>query len=147
MEALKRVIGVVLILIAAIVAIHTVIEPVYHTSTEGQPYSSNWNWINWLSAISVIVGLIFGYIRMSHAGEGSSGQEFIAANALFYGFLFSAILFFWNWFGIQGFAKDFTAVSSDTRGLVWIIFDAIHPLLSGAMGAHLIRSAGTGASE
>ena len=28
MEALKRVIGVVLILIAAIVAIHTVIEPV-----------------------------------------------------------------------------------------------------------------------
>ena len=44
METLKRVIGVVLILIAAIIAIHTVIEPVYHTSSEAQPYSSTWDW-------------------------------------------------------------------------------------------------------
>ena len=140
MEVLKRVIGVVLILIAAIVAIHTVIEPVYHTSSDAQPYSSAWDWINWLSAISIILGLIFGYIRMSHAGASSSGPEFVAANVLFYGFLFAAILFFWNWFGISGVGQDFTAVSADTRGLVWIIFDAIHPLLSGAMGAHLLRS-------
>ena len=140
MEALKRVIGVVLILIAAIVAIHTVIEPVYHTSSDAQPYSSAWDWINWLSAISIILGLIFSYIRMSRAGTSSSGPEFVAANVLFYGFLFAAILFFWNWFGISGVGQDFTAVSADTRGLVWIIFDAIHPLLSGAMGAHLLRS-------
>ena len=140
MEALKRVIGVVLILIAAIVAIHTVIEPVYHTSSDAQPYSSAWDWINPLSAISIILGLIFSYIRMSRAGASSSGPEFVAANVLFYGFLFAAILFFWNWFGISGVGQDFTAVSTDTRGLVWIIFDAIHPLLSGAMGAHLLRS-------
>lgn len=140
MGALKRVIGVVLILIAAIVAIHTVAEPLYHTSSESQPYSSAWNWINPLTAISIILGLIFSYIRMSGAGESASGPEFIAANALFYGFLFAGILFFWNWFGISSAAQDFTAVSGDTRGLVWIIFDALHPLLSGAMGAHLVRS-------
>ncbi len=140
MEALKRVIGVVLILIAAIVAIHTVIEPLYHTSSDAQPSSSAWDWINWLSAISIVLGLIFGYIRMSGASANSSGPEFVAANTLFYGFLFVAILFFWNWFGISGAGQDFTAVSADTRGLVWIIFDAIHPLLSGAMGAHLLRS-------
>jgi uncharacterized membrane protein HdeD (DUF308 family) len=137
MEVLKRVIGVVLILIAAIVAIHTVIEPVYHS---GDTNSSAWYWINLLSAISIILGLIFGYIRMSRAGDGSSGPEFVAANTIFYGFLFTAILFFWNWFGISGVGQDFTAVSADTRGLVWIIFHAIHPLLSGAMGAHLLRS-------
>lgn len=140
MGALKRVIGVVLILVAAIVAIHTVIEPVYHTSSEAQPYSSAWDWINWLTAISLILGLIFGYIRMSRAGESGSGPEFIAANTLFYGFLFAAILFFWNWFGISGVGQDFTAISADTRGLVWILLDALHPLLSGAMGAHLLRS-------
>lgn len=140
MGVLKRVIGVVLILIAAIVAIHTVIEPLYHASSEGQPYGSAWDWINWLSAISIVLGLIFGYGRMSRVGESSSGQEFIAANTLFYGFLFAGILFFWNWFGISSAGQDFTAVSADTRGLVWIIFDALHPLLSGAMGAHLIRS-------
>ena len=142
MEALKRVIGIVLILIAAIVAIHTVIEPIYHTSSEAQPYSSTWDWINPLSAISIILGLIFGYIRMSRAGESGSGPEFIAANTLFYGFLFIAILFFWNWFGISGVGKEFAGASADVRSLVWIIVDAIHPLLSGAMGAHLVRSSG-----
>lgn len=146
MEALKRVIGVVLILIAAIVAIHTVIEPIYHTSSESQPYSSAWDWINILSVISLALGLIFSYIRMSGAGESSSGPEFVAANTQFYGFLFASILFLWNWFGISGAGQDFTAVSADTRGLVWIIFDAMHPLLCGAMGAHLLRTSGS-ASE
>ena len=140
MQALKRVIGVVLILIAAIVAIHTVIEPIYHTSSDTQPYSSTWDWINPLSAISIILGLIFGYIRMSRAGDGS-GSEFIAANTLFYGFLFTAILFFWNWFGISGVGQEFKGASPDVRSLVWIIVDALHPLLSGAMGAHLLRGA------
>ena len=141
METLKRIMGVVLIVIAAIVAIHTVIEPVYHTSSETQPTSSTWVWINWLSAISIILGLIFGYSRMSRAGDDSSVQEFVAANTLFYGFLSAAILFFWNWFGIT-IGRDFTAISADVRSLVWIIFDALHPLLSGAMGAHLLRSSG-----
>ncbi len=140
MEGLKRFIGIVLIVIAAIVAIQTIIEPVYHTSTDESPHSSAWDIINWLSAISIILGLIFGYIRMSRVGADSSVQEFIAANTLFYGFIFTAILFFWNWFGIMGFASDFTAVGMDTRSLVWILFDAILPPLNIAMGIHLLRA-------
>ena len=140
METLKRIIGVVLIVIAAIIAIQTVLEPIYHTSTEDSPYSSTWDYINWLSAISIILGLIFGYIRMSRAGEDASVQEFIAANTQFYGFLFVAIIFFWNWFGISGIGSDFTAVDHGTRSLIWIIFDATIPLLNGAMGVHLLRS-------
>ena len=140
MEGLKRFIGVVLIVVAAIVAIQTILEPVYHTSTDESPYSSAWDIINWLSAISLILGLIFGYIRMSRVGSDSSVQEFIAANTLFYGFIFTAIMFFWNWFGIMDFASDFTAVSHGTRGLVWILFDAILPPLNIAMGIHLLRA-------
>lgn len=140
METLKRVIGIVLIVIAAIVAINTVIEPIYHTSTEESPYSSAWDYINWLSAISIIIGIIFGYIRMTGAGEDASVQEFIAANTLFYGFMFLAIIFFWNWFGISGIGEGFTAVGHGTRGLVWIIFAATFPLLNGALGAHLLRT-------
>ena len=140
MAALKRIIGVVLIVIAAIVAIHTVIEPIYHTSTEGSPHSSAWDYINPLSAISIILGVIFGYIRMSRAGADSSVQEFIAGNTMFYGFMFTAIIFFWSWFGIMDVASDFKAVGMDTRSLIWIIFDGILPLLNGAMGMHLIRS-------
>ena len=143
MQGLKRLIGVVLIVVAAIVAIQTILEPVYHTSSteEGaNPYSSAWDIINWLSAISIILALIFGYMRMRSVGEDSSVQEFIAANTLFYGFIFTAIIFFWNWFGILGIGSDFTAISPDTRSLVWILFDAILPPLNIAMGIHLLRA-------
>lgn len=140
MESLKRFIGVVLIVIAAIVAIQTILEPIYHTSTADSPHSSAWDYINPLSAISIILGLIFGYIRMSGVGADSSVQEFIAANTLFYGFIFTAIIFFWNWFGIMEVASEFTAVGMDTRSLVWILFDAILPPLNIAMGIHLLRA-------
>ena len=140
METLKRIIGVVLIVIAAIIAIQTVLEPIYHTSTEDSPNSSTWDYINPLSLISIIIGVIFGYMRMSRAGEDASVQEFIAANTLFYGFMFAAIIFLWNWFGISGIGEGFTAVGHGTRGLVWIIFNATIPLLNGAMGVHLLRS-------
>ena len=144
MEGLKRFIGVVLIVIAAIVAIQTILEPIYHTSTDDSPYSSAWDYINPLSAISIILGLIFGYIRLSGVGADSSVQEFIAANTLFYGFIFTAIIFFWNWFGIMAIASDFTGVSHSTRGLVWILLDAILPPLNIAMGVSLLRA---GSSE
>ena len=142
MDALKKVIGVVLIIIAAIVAIHTVIEPLYHTSAtepDANKFSSFWGYINPLSAISIVLGLIFSYIRLNKVGDNSSVQEFIAANTLFYGFMFAAILFFYNWFGILN-AETFTAVGAETRSTVWIIFDALLPLLNGALGAHLLRS-------
>ena len=139
MQGLKRLIGVVLIVVAAIVAIQTILEPVYHTSTDESPYSSAWDIINWLSAISIILALIFGYMRMRSVGSDASVQEFIAANTLFYGFIFTAIIFFWNWFGILGIGSDFT-VSMDTRSLVWILFDAILPPLNIAMGIHLLRA-------
>lgn len=141
MDALKKVIGVVLIIIAAIVAIHTVIEPLYHTSdpNSDNPYSSVWGYINVLSAISIVLGVILSYVRLNQVGESSGVQEFIAANTLFYGFMFAAIIFFWNWFGILN-ATTFTAVGAETRSIVWIIFDALLPLLNGALGAHLLRS-------
>ena len=144
METLKRIIGVVLIVIAAIIAIQTVLEPIYHTSTTDSPYSSTWDYINPLSLISIILGVIFGYIRMRRAGADASVQEFIAANTLFYGFMFAAIIFLWNWFGISDIGQDFTGVDHGTRSLVWILLDATLPLLNGAMGVHLLRTSASG---
>ena len=139
MERIQRFFGVVLIVIAAIVAIQTVIEPIYHTSTPENPYNRIWKIIDPLSAISIIVGLEFGYLRMRRNRDNPSVQEFIAANTLFYGFVFAGILLFWNWFGISNAAKDFTAVSADVRSLVWTFFDAMLPLLNTAMGIHLLH--------
>ena len=142
MDALKKVVGVFLILIAAIVALHTILEPIYHTSdpNSNNPYSSLWGYINPLSAISIILGILFSYSRKSRITDNSSVQEFISANTLFYGYMFIAIIFFWNWFGILKVGAEFTAVSAETRSLVWIFFDALQPLLNLALGGHLLRS-------
>lgn len=141
MASLKKVIGVFLILVAAIVAIHTVAEPLYYKSTPEQPYNSSvWLYLNILSAISLVLGIIISYDRKSNVSESSSVQEYIAANTLFFGFMFAAILFFWNWFGLINPGGDYTPTQSDTGSMVWIIFDAILPLLNGALGMHLLRS-------
>ena len=112
----------------------------FSTFSEAQPYSSAWDWINWLTVISLILGLIFSYSRVSGSGASGSGPEFIAANVQFYGFLFITILFLWNWFGISSVGQGYTAASADVRAAIWIIVDAIHPLLTLAMGVHLLRS-------
>lgn len=145
MDGIKKVIGVVLIIIAAAVAIQTVIEPLYHTSDPNStnPYSPAWDYINWLSVISIVLGIMISLSRKNKVDGNTSIQEFIAANTLFFGFIIVGIFFFWNWFGILKIGEGFTAVDPQTRSIVWIIIDAILPCLNGALGAHLLRSSGT----
>ena len=141
MNTLKRICGLFLVLIAVAVAVHTVVEPLYHTSSEGQPYSPFWDILNPLMAIAIMVGVLFGYLRKNAAdSEGDSGtvtREFVAANVQFYGFLCVGIMFFWNWFIL--YSPEFTAVGAETASLVWILIDATLPLLTGAMGVFLLR--------
>ncbi len=141
MDTLKRICGLFLVLMAVAVAVHTVVEPLYHTSSEGQPYSSLWNILNPLMALAIALGVILGYLRKKAAdSEGDSGavtREFVAANVQFYGFLCVGIMFFWNWFIL--YSPEFTAVGADTASLVWILIDATLPLLTGAMGVFLLR--------
>ena len=141
MDTLKRICGLFLVLTAVAVAVHTVVEPLYHVSSEGQPYSPLWDILNPLMAVAIVLGALFGYLRKKAAdSEGDSGavtREFVAANVQFYGFLCVGIMFFWNWFIL--YSPAFTAIGADTASLVWILIDAALPLLTGAMGVFLLR--------
>ena len=138
----KRVIGLVLVAIAGIVAAHTVIEPLYHVSSETQPYSIAWQLIDPIMALGIVLAIIFSYlrkIRIASAGDHTPlTWEHLAANTLFYGILFVAILFFSNWFNILNPA--FTGMGAGPASLVWTIIDASLPLLLGAMGIFLLRA-------
>ncbi len=140
MDTFRRIVGVVLIVTAVVVAVHTVIEPLYYTSTEASPYSPHWGKINPLMVLAVVLGVIFGYIRKRsvdrEGGDAPVTREFLAANTLFYGFLFVGILFFWNWFNLL--SPAFTAVGMDTVSLVWIIIDTGLPLLAVVLGLSLL---------
>ena len=145
MDTLKRLSGIFLVLVAIAVAIHTIVEPLYHVSGQGQPYSPLWEILDPLMALAIALGVLFGYRRKKAADREGSAEvtrEFVAANVQFYGFLFVGILFFWNWFILL--SPTFTAAGEDTISLVWILIDATLPLLTGAMGMFLLRSSNDG---
>ena len=141
MNPLRQVIGAVLILIGAVVAIHTVVEPLYHASSEASPYSPNWSSINPLMALAIVLGLIFSCMRKQEVdregGDAPVTRAYLAANTIFYGLLFIGILFFFNWFNLL--SPDYTAVGPDAVSVIWAVIDAALPLLLGAQGLSLMR--------
>ena len=90
MERLTRLVGGVLLAIGAVVAVHTIIEPLYHVSSAASPYSPMWRIIDPLEALAVVLGVIGGYLRtrsVAHDGAAPITRECLAAHALFYEFL------------------------------------------------------------
>ena len=144
MDGLRRISGVVLVTMAVVVAVHTVVEPLYHTSTEESPYSPLWAVLGWLMFVPLVLGIAFGRLRKRDAERAATGDSLtravLAANVQFYGGLFFGIMFSWNWF--NQLSPGFTAVGGDTVSFVWILLDAGLPLLWAEMGVHLLGAGG-----
>ena len=144
---MNRIGGFYLIAVAVVVAAHTVVEPLYHVSVDGQPYSPLWSVLNPLMALAIVLGVAAAWrCKRAVAGEGEHApvsRSFLIANTLFFGLLFFGILYFWNWFNLL--SPGFTAIPPETVTLVWIIVDAALPLLWGATGVALVRGQGAAA--
>ncbi len=142
MDSFKRIVGVYLIVVAAVVAIHTVAEPLCYTSTEASPYSPHWSKINALMVLAIVLGAIFGYIRKRGAGreggDASVTREYLEANVQFYSLLFVGILFFWNFFNLH--SPGFTAIAMETVSAVWIVINVALPLILAAIGISMLRT-------
>ena len=138
----NRIGGVFLIATAVLVAVHTVVEPLYQTSEAGQPDSPLWEILNPIMALALLLGVRVAYVlkRAAEADDTQVTRRYLAANTFFYGTLFVGILFFWNWFALLN--PGYTAPGSDTTSLVWILIDASLPLLLGAMGSSMLRQVG-----
>lgn len=135
---IHRIAGVFLIIAALIVGVHTVIEPLYYTSTDASPYSPQWTWINYVTVLGVLTGILYGHCRKRGAKLGKDSPVtagYLAANVVFYGFLFVGILFFFNWFDLL--SERFSAIAPPATSVIWIIVDAGFPLLAGALGYSL----------
>ena len=79
---------------------------------------------------------------MDLEGDGPVTREFLAANALFFGFLFVGVLLLWSWFNLL--SPGYTAAGPETASLVWMVIDAGLPVLCGATGVALLRDARDG---
>lgn len=142
MDIIKRIVGVILIIAAIVLAVHMLVEPLYFDSgTTGSGYNESvWALINPLTALATVLGVVFGYVRMrkSVSEDGATvTRELLAANTQFYGVLFLGILFFYNWFNLL--SSDFNAVGPDAVALVWITIDAGLPIIWVPMGLNLLK--------
>ena len=141
MNLIRRTVGILLVATGVVVAVHMIIEPLYHVSSEADPVSPIWGLIDPMMALAIVAGVIFGYVRTRAVGREGSGapisREYLVANLQLYGFLFVGILFFWNWFNIL--SPEYTGAGADTISLAWAFIDAALALLSLPMGLHLAR--------
>ena len=85
MDIIKRIAGGILLVVAVVVAAHTIVEPLYFDSSRSASgYSEGvWAIINSFSALTVILGVIFGYIRKRDADSADDTavtREFLTAN-------------------------------------------------------------------
>ena len=132
MDALRRAVGALLLLTAVLVGIYFVVEQL-----EVLPFL--WPQLNFLIALSIVLGVIFAYLRkrdLEAAGlDRIITRRYLETNILFYGFLLVAMLFFWNWFDIL---IDVDPQDAE-RQLVWVIVGTVGPLLWGALGMFLLR--------
>ena len=140
----RRIVGIVLVVIGVAVAVHTIVEPLYHVSSEAHPYSPLWTILDPLMGLAIVLGLIVGYPRMKRASsagpDASVTWERLAATTMFYGFLGVGILFFWSWFNTMSISADFApGKGENVSALVWMIIDTLLPLLLGATGVSLLR--------
>ena len=143
MEALTRVIGWLLIVVGAAVGIFIMIEPLVYTSTDAQPYSPLWDYaLDPAIVISIPLSIAFAYIRKRGVDrEGAAGAitwDRLAANALFYGFLIVAILYYWDLVA-QLNADTFSGGGDAVFGAMWVVIYALFAPLAVTLGFTMQR--------
>ena len=143
MQAIARVIGWFLIVVGAAVGIFIMIEPLVYTSMEAQPYSPLWDYaLDPAIVISIPLGIAFAYIRKRGVDkEGAAGAitwDRLAANALFYGFLIVAILYYWDLVA-QLNADTFFGGGDAVFGAMWVIIYALFAPLGVTLGFTMQR--------
>ena len=141
MDAMKRVAGGYLLLMAAVVGIFSVVAVLLKTSTAEALYSPIWEYINPFTGLAILLGVGFSHARRREAGSLDANGPVtwgpLVANVLFYGFVGVGLMYFWNWF--YSLNDAYTVLGGAEPGLAWKVTDIAFPLVSGALGAALLR--------
>ena len=143
MDIIKRIVGVVLIIAAVVLAVHTVVEPLYFdSSTTSSGYNESvWALINSLSAFAVVLGVAFGYARIRKSGDPRAARRSPENSWLpIYSSSESC-----SWESCSSSTGSIFSVQISMRwvptrvALVWLAIDAGLPLIWFPMGLHLLK--------
>lgn len=131
MSSIRMLISIVLLIVGALVGLHMVFDAFYaEEATAGQV----WDYINWASALAMILALIASIRRVTLAGHTDAPAK---VELLFV--IGVALVFFHTWTNhLHG-----TAVTGDA----WMLVDALAVLAFLAVGLRLLRLDADGASS
>lgn len=76
---LNRIGGIYLIAVAVAVAVHAVVEPLFHVTTAAAPYSATWSIPNPLMTLAIVLGLAVAagpaHVRVHRTARPSSAVD------------------------------------------------------------------------
>ncbi len=137
MDGIKRIIGVLLILVSIVIAVQFIAWRLYDSGDV-------WRVVNYVSLVAIVLAFYFNLERKrNHDASGETGitREYIESNVMYYATIILAALFLFNWLNllVNGASEVGEEVMHD---VVWVVVDIMIIVVSGATGGYLLRGAG-----
>ncbi len=134
MDGIKRIIGVLLILVSIVIAVQFIAWRLYDSGAV-------WAIVNYISLVSIAVAFYFNLRRKFEndaSGDGSVDREYVESNVLYFGTMVLAALFLFNWLNVL--VNGATEVGEEVmHDVVWVVVDIMLIVLMGATGGYLLK--------
>ncbi len=139
MDGIRRIIGVVHILVSLVIAVQFIAWRLYDSGDV-------WYVVNYISLVAIALAFYFNLERKrNHDASSETGitREYIESNVMYYATIILAALFLFNWLNllVNGASEVGEEVMHD---VVWVVVDIMIIVVSGATGGYLLRG---GSSE
>ncbi len=134
MAGIRRIIGVLLILVSIVIAVQFIAWRLYDSGDV-------WAIMNYISLVSIALAFYFNLnrkLKNEASGDGSVNREYVESNVLYFGTMILAALFLFNWLNllVNGAAEVGEEVMHD---VVWVVVDIMLIVVMGATGGYLAR--------
>ena len=141
LRILKRLLGVVHIVLAVVVGVNWIATPIYHDGSIDYPV---WMFLSFFMAPAVLIALIVNFLSKRaldrEESDGALTRQYFEVNLAFYASIVLALWYYWNFFGTL-----FPETESAAVGLIhlemWTFIDVLFVLVVGVTGFRLWRMA------
>ena len=139
MEAIKKLLGMYLVLVATVVAVWFIINTFFVNSLN---VSDVWFVLDILMVISLAVGIAFNYDSKRRDGDRSPGEpitrRYLEVNTAFYLTAGITILFLHNWFSFLYNGPD-SLDGNHQAWVIWAVVNTLLPLTLGVTGCKMLK--------
>ena len=137
MEAIKKLLGMYLILVATVVAVWFIINSLFVDSFS---VTDVWYVLDILMVIGLAVGLAYNFDRKrrmdSQAGDSGISRRYLEINVAFYLTAAVTVLFLHNWIAFLNLGLE---LDNHQAWVIWAVVDTMLPLVLGTTGCTMIK--------